>query len=80
MAENRDAAFFFQVVRVHHAFDDALIVAERAGLLQQAIDQGGLAVVDVGDNGDVAQFHGKSSFQRARRRAGALCAFPPGEM
>jgi hypothetical protein len=26
-----------------------------AGLLQQAIDQGGLAVVDVGDDGDVAR-------------------------
>jgi hypothetical protein len=25
--------------------------------LQEAIDQGGFAVVDVGDNGDVAKFH-----------------------
>jgi hypothetical protein len=30
-------------------------------LLQQAIDQRGLAVVDVGDNGDVAKFHSSSS-------------------
>jgi hypothetical protein len=30
-------------------------------LLQQAIDQRGLAVVDVGDDGDVAKFHGSSS-------------------
>jgi hypothetical protein len=30
-------------------------------LLQQAIHQRGLAVVDVGDNGDVAKFHSFSS-------------------
>jgi hypothetical protein len=30
-------------------------------LLQQAIDQRGLAVVDVGDDGDVAKFHVVSS-------------------
>jgi hypothetical protein len=30
-------------------------------LLQQAIDQRGLAVVDVGDNGDVTKVHGSSS-------------------
>jgi hypothetical protein len=30
-------------------------------LLQQAIDQRGLAMVDVGDNGDVAKFHSSSS-------------------
>jgi hypothetical protein len=30
-------------------------------LLQQAIDQRGLAVVDVGDDGDVAKFHSSSS-------------------
>jgi hypothetical protein len=26
-------------------------------LLQQSVDQGGFAVVDVGDDGDVAKFH-----------------------
>jgi len=30
-----------------------LILAERAGLAQQLIDKGRLAVIDVGDNGDV---------------------------
>ena len=37
---------------------DPLVVAEGAGLLQQAVDQRGLAVVDVGDDGDVAKVHG----------------------
>jgi hypothetical protein len=30
-------------------------------LLQQAVDQRGLAVVDVGDDGDVTKVHGSSS-------------------
>jgi len=40
------------------ALNLALVVTVDAGLLQQAVDQGGLAVVDVGDNGDVADVHG----------------------
>jgi hypothetical protein len=44
---------FSMVVAVHHALGD-LLVAEGAGLAQQLVDQGGLAVVDVGDDGDVA--------------------------
>ena len=40
------------------ALGDPLVLAERAGLLQQAVDQRGLAVVDVGDNGDIAKVHG----------------------
>jgi hypothetical protein len=57
LGEDRDAALALQVVRVHRAFGDALVLAERAGLLQQAVDQRGLAVVDVGDDRDVAQVH-----------------------
>jgi hypothetical protein len=55
LRENRDAAFLFDVVRVHHAVRHDLAVAERARLAQQAVDEGGLAMVDVGDDGDVAQ-------------------------
>jgi hypothetical protein len=36
---------------------DALILAKRAGLLEQSIDQRGFTVVDVCDNGDVAKLH-----------------------
>ena len=41
-------------LRVHHALGHLLVVAEDVGLLQHAVDQRGLAVVDVGDDGDVA--------------------------
>ena len=39
---------------VDGALNLALVVAVDAGLLQQAVHQRGLAVVDVGDDGDVA--------------------------
>ena len=37
------------------AFFDALVIAEGAGLAEHGVDQGGLAMVDVGDDGDVSQ-------------------------
>ena len=43
------------VVGVHHPLDDRLMLLERAGGAQHGVDQRGLAVVDVGDEGDVAQ-------------------------
>ena len=35
-----------------------LVGAEGAALAQQGVHEGGLAVVDVGDDGDVAKSHG----------------------
>ena len=52
-----DAAFAFDVVAVHRAFRDGLVLAERPRLLQQLVDQRGLAVVNMGDDGDVADIH-----------------------
>ncbi len=43
---------------IHHPLGDPLIVAECAGLLEKPVDQRRLAMVDMGDDGDVAQFHG----------------------
>ena len=59
LGENGDAALALEVVRIHDPFGDALIVAERARLLQEPVDEGRLAVVDVGDDGDIAELHGK---------------------
>ena len=42
---------------VHGALGDGLVLAERARLRQEAVDQRGLAVVDVGNDGDIAQVH-----------------------
>ena len=55
LGQDGDAAFLFLVVAVHHALGQHGALAQRARLLQQTVDEGGLAVVDVGDDGDVAQ-------------------------
>ena len=54
LGEDGDAALFFEVVGVHDALGDGLVGAEGAGLAQHGVDERGLAVVDVGDDGDVA--------------------------
>ena len=76
LGEDGDAALALEVVGVHHPLGDALVLAEGAGLLQQPIDQRRLAVVDVGDDGDVSQLHAGPGFRRGanrkRRRQAAL--------
>ena len=57
LGQNRDAAFFFQIVGIHDAFGHALVVAERAGLLQKLVNEGRFAMVNVRDDRDVADFH-----------------------
>jgi len=52
--EDGDAAFPLQIVRVHDALGHLLVGGEGAGLAQHLIHQGGLAVVDVGDDSDVS--------------------------
>src|SRR5260221_2104160 len=69
LGEDGDAALAFEVVRIHDALGDALVLAEGAGLLQQAVDQCGLAVVDVVDDGNVAEFHCSPKRALALRRA-----------
>ena len=54
LGQDRDAALALEVGVVHGALGDALVAAERAALAQQAVHEGGLAVVDVGDDGDIA--------------------------
>ena len=65
LGQDGDAALALEIVGVHRALGHPLILAEGAGLLQQAVDQGGLAVVDMGDDGDVAEAH--SGFQTGAR-------------
>jgi hypothetical protein len=57
LGQDGDAALALEVVAVHGAFGDVLVGAEGAGLLQQVVHQRGLAVVDVRDDRDVADFH-----------------------
>jgi hypothetical protein len=48
-----DAALAFEFVGVHHARHQYLIAAEDAALAEHGVNQRGLAVVNVGDDGDV---------------------------
>ena len=68
LRQNRDAALALEVRVVHRALGDPLVRAEDAALVQQRVDQRGLAVVDVRDDGHVAPKrvgHGRGGF-RAR--------------
>ena len=54
LGEDGDATLALDVVRIHDALAHALMRGEGAGLLEQAVHEGRLAVVDVRDDGDVA--------------------------
>ena len=45
------------MVGAYGAFDRRLVGAEHPGLGEELVDERGLAVVDVGDDGDVAERH-----------------------
>ena len=57
LGKDGDAALALQVVGIHRALSNPLALAERAGLLEQFVDERGLAVVDVSDNRDVSELH-----------------------
>ena len=67
LGQDGDAALALEIVGIHRALGDALVLAKRAGLLQQPVDQRGLAMVDVGDDGDVAKVHWCSGKSRGCR-------------
>ena len=54
LGQDGDAALALQFVGVHDAFDMVLVGAESAALLQHGVNQRGFAVVDVRDDGDIA--------------------------
>src|SRR5215468_2118972 len=55
LGHDGDALLALEVDRVHDPFGDVLVGAEGAALPQHGVDQRRLAVVDVGDDGEVAQ-------------------------
>ncbi len=57
LCQDGDAALFFEDVAVHGALGDLLPVAELEGLLEHAVHEGSLAVVDVRDDSNVTILH-----------------------
>jgi hypothetical protein len=55
LGEDRDPALALEIHRVHDPVVDLGALAERPGLAQHRVDQRRLAVVDVGDDRDVAE-------------------------
>src|SRR5437867_449796 len=54
LGHDRDALLALEVDRVHDALGDRLVLAEETRLPEHGVHEGGLAVVDVGDDRDVA--------------------------
>ena len=54
LGQNGDAALAFDRVGVHHALFNLLVGAEGARTLKKTVDHRGLAVVDVGDDRNIA--------------------------
>ena len=54
LGQDGDAAFAFQISVIHHTVRDDLVFTEGAALFKHFINKGGLAMVDVGDDGYVA--------------------------
>ena len=67
--EDGDAALFLDIVTVHYTFFDVLVRGEGARLTQQLIHQRGLAVVNVGDDGDVSDGAGHNESEGCGRIA-----------
>ena len=55
LGQDRDALFPLQVTGVEHTVGHVGVGPERTGLPEHRVDQGGLAVVNVRDDGDVTQ-------------------------
>ena len=68
LRQDRDAALALELVAVHGALGHALVRAECAALVQHRVDERGLAVIDVGDDGDVAAIRVGDRGRISRRR------------
>ena len=55
LRKDGDAALALEHVAVHHAIDDPLVRAKDAALVQHRVDQRRLPVIDVSNDGDVAE-------------------------
>ena len=83
LGEDGDALLALELAGVHGALVDVLVLTEGAGLPEHRVHQGGLAVVDMGHDGDVSQvgaaLHGHgSSLDRGTGAAGEAVSFGEG--
>jgi hypothetical protein len=74
LREDGDPALLLQIVRVHDPFVEVLVGADGAGLLEESVDERGLPMVDVGDDGNVADVVSKLLHARGLN-PGMACEF-----
>jgi hypothetical protein len=59
LGEDGDPPLALERVGVHHALLHDLVLAEGPALAEHLVHERGLAVIDVGDDGDVANLHSR---------------------
>ena len=77
LGENRDATLALEFIGVHHALGHLLVGAKGSRLAQHGVDEGGLSMVHMGDDGDIAyrlaqNFRFSFSFGLAARAIGLV--------
>ena len=55
--QNRDAALALQVVRIERALLHVLVLAHRARLLEELVNERRLAMIDMGNDRDITNIH-----------------------
>src|SRR5687768_4527982 len=58
LGEDRDALFALEIVAVHHTLVHVLVLSERTGLLENRVDQGCFAVINVRNDANVSDVGG----------------------
>jgi len=58
LGQNGDAPLALLIVGIHGPLGNLLIAAKSTGLTEHGIDHGGLAVVNMGNDSDIAKRHG----------------------
>src|SRR6185437_11596772 len=77
LGEDGDAPLALQVVGIHGALVHVLVLAHGASLFEELIHERGLAMVNMGDDGDVPDIHGEPLWRaRAYRRKDRPGQFP----
>ena len=80
LGQDRDALFALEVTGIHDAFGRVVpAVGQGAGLPQHRVDQGRLAVVHMGHDGDVTKIHASQSgslVARSRKRENSVTLKP----
>ena len=70
LGHDGDPLLALEVDRVHHALGHVFVGAEDAALPEHRVHQRGLAVVDVGDDGEVAHVVSRLGIQASSRSRG----------